>query len=31
VIVASFLSTIKLEGIRQITVQGASNARTSRR
>jgi hypothetical protein len=31
VIVASFLSTIKLEGVRQITVQGASNARTSRR
>lgn len=31
VIVATFLSNIKLEGIRQITVQGESNARTSRR
>ncbi len=31
VTVAAFLSNIKLESIRQITVQGASNARTSRR
>lgn len=31
VTVAAFLSNIKLAGIRQITVQGASNARTSRR
>lgn len=31
VIVATFLSNIKLEGIRQITVQGANNARSSRR
>lgn len=31
VTVAAFLSNIKLEGINQITVQGASNARTSRR
>ncbi|MDN5788597.1 hypothetical protein [Pseudorhodobacter sp.] len=31
VTVAAFLSDIKLQGIRQITVQGASNGRTSRR
>jgi hypothetical protein len=31
VTVAAFLSDIKLEGIRQITVQGETNARTSRR
>jgi hypothetical protein len=31
VIVAAYLSNIKLEKIRQITVQGASNARTTRR
>ncbi|MGO4907195.1 hypothetical protein ACEN2J_02555 [Pseudorhodobacter sp. W20_MBD10_FR17] len=31
VIVAAYLSNIKLESIRQITVQGAGNARTSRR
>lgn len=31
VTVAAFLSDIKLEGIREITVQGASNARASRR
>ncbi len=31
VTVAAFLSDIKLEGIRQITVQGENNARSSRR
>lgn len=31
IIVAAYLSNIKLDAIRQITVQGASNARTSRR
>ncbi|MGB3280468.1 MAG: hypothetical protein WBA92_14870 [Pseudorhodobacter sp.] len=31
VTVATFLSNIKLDAIRQITVQGAANARTSRR
>jgi hypothetical protein len=31
VTVGAFLSNIKLEGVRQITVQGAANARTSRR
>lgn len=31
VTVAAFLSNVKLESIRQITVQGATNARTSRR
>jgi hypothetical protein len=31
IVVATYLSNIKLETIRQITVQGASNARTSRR
>lgn len=31
VTVGAFLSNIKLEGIRQITVQGETNARTSRR
>ncbi|QCO55063.1 hypothetical protein EOK75_04265 [Pseudorhodobacter turbinis] len=31
VTVASYLSNTKLEGIRQITVQGATNARSSRR
>ena len=31
VTVGAYLSNIKLENIRQITVQGASNARTSRR